>query len=86
MGHERYSLGTVTGTPMLSLYSELIERPMTPLYFSSNTVETSDSGLSQIRTQFNKPLYKGHNLRSQYIIPTIHFEPPKEENLSTKNK
>ena len=28
----------------------------------------------------NKPLYKGHNLRSQNI-PTIHFEPPKEQNL-----
>ena len=25
---------------------------------------TSDSGLSQIRTQHNKPLYKGHDLRS----------------------
>ena len=27
---------------------------------------TSNSGLSQIRTQFNKPLCKGHSLRSQY--------------------
>ena len=28
--------------------------------------ETSDSGLSQVRTQYDKPLYKGHNSRSQY--------------------
>ena len=31
----------------------------------------SDSGLSQIRTQYNKPLYKGQDLRSYttYIFP-----------------
>ena len=45
----------------------------------------SDGGLSQIRTQYNKPLYKGHDLQS-HEIHTIHFEPPKEESLSTKNK
>ena len=27
---------------------------------------TSDSGLSQIRTQYNKPLHKGQDLQSQY--------------------
>ena len=27
---------------------------------------TSDSGLSQMRTQYDKPLYKGHNLWFQY--------------------
>ena len=27
---------------------------------------TSDSGLSRIKTQYNKPLYKGHDLWSQY--------------------
>ena len=28
--------------------------------------EPSDSGLSRMRTQYNKPLYEGHDLRSQY--------------------
>ena len=46
---------------------------------------TSNSGLSQIRTQYNKPLYKGHGLRFQYNF-YIHFEPPKEEHISIKNK
>ena len=45
---------------------------------------TSDSGLSQMRTQYNKPLYKGQDLQSQYNSYNT-FEPPKEENLSTKN-
>jgi hypothetical protein len=51
---------------------------------------TSDSGLSQIRTQYNKPLYKGQDLRSQntytLLIVLVHFGPPKEDNLLTKNK
>ena len=47
--------------------------------------ETSNSGLSQIWTQYHKPLYKGYDLRSQYNSYNA-FEPPKEEKLSAKNK
>ena len=51
---------------------------------------TSDCGLSQIRTQYNIPLYKGHSLRSQNNPPPpivlVHFAPPKEDNLLTKSK
>ena len=47
---------------------------------------TSESGLSQIRTQYNKPLYKGHDLWSQYNSYNTLFEPLKEENHSTKDK
>ena len=46
---------------------------------------TSISGLSKIWTQCNKPLYKGHDSQP-HVIPTVQLEPPKEENLSTKNK
>ena len=42
--------------------------------------QTSDSGPSEIGTQYNKPLYKGHFSRSQIIglpMVLIHFEPPR---------
>ena len=32
---------------------------------------TSNSGLSQIETQYSKPLYKGHNLK--LCIPSLYF-------------
>ena len=41
---------------------------------------TSDSGPSEIGTQYNKPLYKGRFSRSQIIglpMVLIHFEPPR---------
>ena len=46
--------------------------------------EPSDSGLSEIRTQYNNLSTKDMTY-SPSIIPTIHFEPHKEENLSTKD-
>ena len=49
---------------------------------------TSDSGPSEIGTHYNRPLYKGHRSRSQkfdFPIVLIHFEPLKEDNLSTKD-
>ena len=63
--------------------------------------ETSDSGLSQIWTQYNKRFVilcpclsfaDRFNLSTKdttycpSIFPTIHFEPLKEDHLSTKNK
>ena len=42
--------------------------------------QTSDSGPSEIGTQYNKPLYKGRFSRSQIIglpMVLIHFEPPR---------
>ena len=42
--------------------------------------QTSDSGPSEIGTQYNKALYKGHFSRSQIIglpMVLIHFEPPR---------
>jgi hypothetical protein len=47
--------------------------------------ELPNSGLSQIRTQYNN-LSTKDTTYGPSIIPTTHFEPPKEENLSTKNK
>ena len=57
------------------------------LYYSKGTAlacpvysETSDSGPSEIGTQYNKPLNKGRFSRSQVIgfpIVLIHFEPPR---------
>ena len=49
---------------------------------------TSDSGPSKIGTQYNRPLYKGHRSRSQIVgfpMVLIHYDPPKEDNLSTKD-
>ena len=42
-----------------------------------NYSQTSDSGPSEIGTQYNKPLYKGRFSRSQIIMVLIHFEPPR---------
>ena len=44
----------------------------------------SDSGLSEITTLYNEPLYKGHG----YFLPIVPicFEPPNIDNLSTKDK
>ena len=47
---------------------------------------TSDSGLSQIRTWYITNLSTKDMTYGPSIIPTIHFEPPKEDNLSTKSK
>ena len=47
---------------------------------------SSDSGLSQIRTQYKILSTKDMAYGLSTIIPTTHFEPPKEENLSTKSK
>ena len=55
------------------------------MYYS----ETSDSGSSEIGTQYDRPLYKGHRSSLPKIVLTIaliHFEPPKEDNVSTKDK
>ena len=46
----------------------------------------SDSGLSQIRTQYKKPLYKGHILRFQNAtspVVLIQFEPPKRTTVES---
>ena len=48
--------------------------------------ETSDNGPSEIGTQYNRPLYKGHVPKIVLPIALLHFEPPKEDNLSTKDK
>ena len=71
----------------LNTPSRLLLCPQTHHYY--NYSGTSYSGLSLIRTQYNKPLYKGQDLRSHNmssLIVLIHFEPPKEDNLLTKNK
>ncbi len=52
------------------------------IYISQISVcsKTSDSGPSEIGTQYNKPLNKGRFSRSQIIglpIVLIHFEPPR---------
>ena len=42
--------------------------------------KTSDSGPSEIGTVYNRPLYKGHCLRSQIFtlpIVLIHLQPPR---------
>ena len=41
-----------------------------------------------VMTQYNIPLYKGHDLWPECtcVLPTIHFSPPIEDNLSTKSK
>ena len=57
----------------------------TPFEYS----QTSDSGPSEIGTQYNKPLYKGRFSRSQIIglpMVLIHLNLRKEDNLSTKDK
>ena len=58
----------------------------THLFFSVHVTEweyskTSDSGHSEIGTQYNKPLNKGHSSRPQIIIGfpivLVHFKPPR---------
>ena len=47
---------------------------------ASSYSKTSDSGPSEIGTQYNKPLYKGRFSRSQIIglsMVLIHFELPR---------
>ena len=56
---KRWSLMRVVSQKRWSL------RRGTPVYYRG----TSNSGLSQIRAQYNKPLYKGHNLRPPIISP-----------------
>ena len=51
---------------------------------------TSDSGPSEIGTHYNRPLYtKDTGQCPKFLFPIhvvlIHFEPPKEDNLSTKD-
>ena len=46
---------------------------------------SSDSGLSQIRTQYKINLFTKDTTNRPSTIPSIHFEPPKEDNLSTKD-
>ena len=54
------------------------------IIYSMFTVKPhADSGLSQIRTQY-KNLSTKDTTYGSGVIPTIHFEPPKEENLSTQ--
>ena len=51
--------------------------------------QTSNSGPSEIGTQYNKPLYKGHFSRSQIIglpMVLIHFEPPRRGQLLYKGQ
>ena len=46
---------------------------------------TSDCGPSEIGTQYNRLLYKGHSSRFKKNCFPIDLEPPKEDNLSTKD-
>ena len=54
-----------------------------PTYYSDDYYKysgTPDSGPSEIGTQYNRPLYKGHrarNLLPYTCVVIIHFEPPK---------
>ena len=49
----------------------------------------SNSGSTEKGTLFVRPLYKGHCFRSQNVtfpIVSIHWEPPRRDDLSTRDK
>ena len=81
--HEEQDLTThLLGSELLA--TECGFRKVSAHNISSQHTHKSTENL-QIRTQYNKPLYKGHGLRSQYNSYNT-LEPPNEENLSTKKK
>ena len=45
---------------------------------------TSEKGLSVLRTQYKKPLYKGQDFLPQTLL-SMQFKPLKKENLSIKD-
>ena len=60
-----------------------------PVHVLTYTYTHSYSEISESRcSEIGHSLYKGHSLRPKILFPIvpIHFEPPKEDNLLTKDK